>query len=120
MKVMTLALLPALFAVLAVSPSALTAAEDTPLGTVRVIPRVFGLTNDQNLSITHSTVARHYRVCLDEGQGDVAVKVTSDGVDRDIASGDCWDFQAKSIVISPARPLDADVELTGTYLRFRL
>ena len=111
-------LLPVLLA--AATCPALAAQSNPDLGNVRITIRQFALTSDQRLTITHSTLARHYRVCVDEGQAGMAVRVTSDGSDREIASGDCWDFQAREIAITPAGQLGAEDELLGNYQRIRM
>lgn len=120
MNRMKLTLLPALLTGAILLQPALAADANRPRDVVRVTPKAFALTNDQKLTITHTTLARHYRVCVEEGQGDMAVAVTSDGVAREVGSGDCWDFQAKVIAITPLGQLGADEELQGSYMRIRL
>lgn len=119
MKTMISLLLPVLVATACLQP-ALAAEENPALGKVRVTTRDFALTDDQKITITHSTVARHYRVCVGEGQAGLAARVTSDGVTREIPSGECWDFQAKVVDIAPAGRLGADTELLGYYQRIRM
>lgn len=112
-------LLPALLLTTACLQPVLAAEDNPPLGKMRITTRDFALTNDQRLTITHSNLARHYRVCVDAGQDAMAVSVTSDGTAREIPSGECWDFQAREIVITPAGRLGANDELLGNYQRLR-
>lgn len=100
----------------------LAAGADTPAKPrvpVRIVPYDFALAGDQVLTISHTTLPRHYRVCVDADQDDGTVTVTADGTEHDVATGDCWDFQAKTIAIRPAKALTENVEIHGSYQRIR-
>ncbi len=113
-------LLPTLLGItMCMLPVSAFSADSIPVK-MRMAPKAFSLTNDQELTINHSTLPRQYRVCVDSGQDDLAVQVTSDGLIREIISGECWHFQAKKIIIKAAGRLDDDKEVHGTYFRIRL
>lgn len=119
MNTRKLILLSVLLTGTAILQPAWAASDEPPLDKVRITPKEFSLGNHHRLTVAHSKFSRHYRICVDAGQGDVALQVTSNGAVRDVAPGDCWDFMGKEIRITPAGRLEPGEMLKGNYLRIR-
>ena len=75
--------------------------------------------NGQTKGIAHSKTDQQYRICVDKGSVNVPLKVIHDGKDATVSAGDCADFEAMSLSVSPAGRLPEDFVLVGRYHHLR-
>ena len=70
-------------------------------------------------TIVHAKNDKHYRICAGKESKSVKasteLKVDHDGTMTMVTPGNCSDFEAKVIKVSPAAPLKGDVVLIGKY-----
>jgi hypothetical protein len=75
----------------------------------------FELGNGDAKVIANRSVAARYRICVKQNSLSVPVKVTADGVDKTVATGQCDTVSGKHIRIAPAMRLAQDAVLIGKY-----
>lgn len=75
----------------------------------------FEVGNGDMLVVGHHRTDRAYQVCVRNARHVVPLKVIHDGKETTVMKGDCENFDAKSISITPAKKLPRDMALSGWY-----
>lgn len=75
------------------------------------------LGNGETHLIAHSKKDETYRICVRQARNAVPVKVIYDGKEQTVATGNCADFEAMNIKLTPAGKLEKDIVLMGRYHR---
>jgi hypothetical protein len=80
----------------------------------------FALGNGETQSIVNNKAEGHYRICVRQARQPVELNVKHDGQETVINAGNCADFEAKSIEVSPVGKLAKDTILLGKYHHLKL
>jgi len=111
MKLTTLTPLAFVFA-LGAPASAETASES--LIQMHSEPDEFYLFDQQDVQVLDYKTAREVRVCADQRQHMVPIRVTYDGKTTEVRPGDCTRVEAKTVTLAPADTLESSWDLSGT------
>lgn len=88
---------------------------DDPLEWESQRPGSFVLFNDEKQTILNAKTDQHYRICVDQGSNAIGLKVKHDNAADTVKPGNCGDYEAKQIVVSPAGTLPQDWEIFGRF-----
>jgi len=75
----------------------------------------FEIGNGETHAIANNKGDEKYRICVRKARHSVPLKVIYDGKTQTVTSGNCSDFEAMSIKITPAGKLENDMVLLGKY-----
>lgn len=79
----------------------------------------FEVGNNETYSITNHRTDKEYRICVKKARFSVPLKVLFDGKEEIIAVGNCADFEAKNIRVTPAAKLADEAVIIGKFRRLR-
>lgn len=79
----------------------------------------FELGNGETKSIAHRKADERYRVCVHRSRHNVPLKVIHDNEEAVVSPGDCADFEAKDISVTPGGKLGKDTVLFGKFRYLR-
>lgn len=74
----------------------------------------FYLFDDGDVKVMEYRMPRDVRICNDTKRHKVPLQVTYDGKVSKVRPGHCFAFEAKTVSLRPAEPLDANWDLSGT------
>jgi len=74
----------------------------------------FQLDNGESKTMRGRSTIKAYRVCMEEGQGAVPLKVTYDGAEAFVAPGECQLIEATKIKLASAARLPEGMTLIGS------
>ncbi len=75
----------------------------------------FEIGNGETHAIASNKGDEKYRICVRKARHSIPLKVIYDGKTETVASGNCADFEAMKIKITPAGKLENDMVLIGKY-----
>lgn len=99
-------------AVLAGSANAQLSAGELEL---QAMPGEFFVANGETKGIAHTKTDETYRICVTRSDINVPLKVIHDGQEAMVSPGDCADFEAMNLRVSPGGQLPEDFLLVGRY-----
>jgi hypothetical protein len=80
----------------------------------------FFVENNQTKTIVDGKTDHDYRVCVASAPHTIGLKVSHDGTQTTVYPGDCADFEAKVLTVTPAGHIpDPNTALVGTYHSIR-
>ena len=97
--------------------NAQTNSEDDAL--LLTIPGEFIVRDGETKGIAHNKTDQRYRVCVTRANINVPLEVMHDGAMDTVSPGDCADFEAMNLQITPAGHLPEDAILMGHFRHIR-
>jgi len=82
-------------------------------------PGEFFVANGETKGIVHAKTDKDYRICVEQGTGSVPLKVYHDGKEAMVDPGDCADFEAMELRVTPGGMLPDDYLLVGRFHELR-
>jgi hypothetical protein len=79
------------------------------------MPGEFEVGDGESHVIAHQKEPHLYRICVRKSRHNVPLRVKYDGMQLSISGGNCADFEAMHIEVSPAGKLDKGNVLMGRY-----
>ena len=69
----------------------------------------------QTVTLLNIKAPEMYKVCLDKSEDSASLKVIYDDLEATVKSGNCTDFTAKVIKVTPAQKIEMGKTLSVTY-----
>lgn len=79
------------------------------------MPGEFFVANGESKGIAHTKRDETYRICVTRANINVPLKVMHDGQEAMVSPGDCADFEAMNLRVSPGGELPQDFVLAGHF-----
>lgn len=77
-------------------------------------PNEFYLFDMTDVQIMDYKEERDVRICVDKSAHAVPLEIDYDGKNARVRPGDCFNFEAKRVLISPAESLESGWDMSGT------
>jgi len=77
-------------------------------------PGEFYLDDQIDVEVLNYSEPRDVRICLDTRRHDINLAIERDGKEMKLKDGNCTEFDAKRVSISPASDLGSEYDLSGT------